>query len=142
MLAAGAAASMPAWAAMAVCLTIVGGGEYTGTGRMVGQVAVVTGAAQGIGRGCAVALARRGFAIALVDVRRAALAEAADAVRAIGAQALEIESDVASYAAAQRDAKDILAALGRVDVLVNNAESPNRRGCWRSAKPSSTTPSR
>jgi 3-oxoacyl-[acyl-carrier protein] reductase len=127
MLAVEAAASMPAWVATAVCLTIVGGG-YTETGWMVGQVAVVTGAAQGIGRGCAVALARRGFAVALVDVRRAELAEAADAVRAVGAQALEIESDVASYAAAQRDAKDILAALGRVDVLVNNAGISQPKG--------------
>lgn len=95
---------------------------------MPDKAAVVTGAAQGIGRGCALALARRGFAVALVDVRREALGDAAAAVQSLGAEALTVEGNVASYAAVERDAKSILGAFGRVDVLVNNAGISQPKG--------------
>jgi 3-oxoacyl-[acyl-carrier protein] reductase len=95
---------------------------------MENKAAVVTGAARGIGRACALALARLGFAVALVDVRQEILSTTAAEVEALGVRALPIESDVASYDAAQRDAKRILAAFGRVDVLVNNAGVSQPKG--------------
>ncbi len=95
---------------------------------MDNKSAVVTGAARGIGRACALALARRGFAVALVDTRQEMLSETAAAVEALGVRALPVESDVASYEAAQNDAKAILAAFGRVDVLVNNAGISQPKG--------------
>jgi 3-oxoacyl-[acyl-carrier protein] reductase len=95
---------------------------------MVDKAAVVTGAARGIGRACALALARRGFAVALVDTSHVLLAEAVSAVLALGIEALAVESDVASYDAAQRGASDILTVFGRVDVLVNNAGISQPKG--------------
>ncbi len=90
------------------------------------SVAIVTGAARGIGRATAIALARKGFAVALVDVL--ALAESAAAAGAAGAETLQLEADVADFAAAQRLARDVLGAWGRVDVLVNNAGVPQPKG--------------
>jgi 3-oxoacyl-[acyl-carrier protein] reductase len=95
---------------------------------MDNKSAVVTGAARGIGRACALALARRGFAVALVDVRQEMLSETAAAVQALGVRVLPVESDVASYGAAQYDGKRIHAAFGRVDVLVNNAGVSQPKG--------------
>jgi 3-oxoacyl-[acyl-carrier protein] reductase len=95
---------------------------------MVDKAAVVTGAARGIGRACALALAHRGFAVALVDVRNDILDESVAAVRALGVEALAVASDVASYDAAQRDGASILATFGRVDVLVNNAGISQPKG--------------
>jgi 3-oxoacyl-[acyl-carrier protein] reductase len=91
-------------------------------------VAVVTGAARGIGRATATALARKGFDVALVDLREAELEEAAAAVRTAGGQALELSGDVADHLATQRLAHAVLAIWGRVDVLVNNAGISQPKG--------------
>jgi 3-oxoacyl-[acyl-carrier protein] reductase len=93
-----------------------------------GRAAVVTGAARGIGRATAAALARKGFAVALVDVRARELSETAAVVRGAGAEALPVEGDVTDFAAAQRLAGDVLAAFGRIDVLVNNAGISQPKG--------------
>jgi 3-oxoacyl-[acyl-carrier protein] reductase len=92
------------------------------------KVAVVTGAARGIGRATAAALARAGFAVALVDVREALLQDAAKAITDAGGQALAIVGDVASHAETQRHAHAVLAIWGRVDVLVNNAGISQPKG--------------
>ncbi|MBS2964866.1 SDR family oxidoreductase [Actinocrinis puniceicyclus] len=82
-------------------------------------VAVVTGAAQGIGRRVAEVLAGRGYALALADLREPA--ETLGAVRERGARAFSLTGDVSSeqYAAALTDR--VLTEYGRVDTLVNNA---------------------
>jgi 3-oxoacyl-[acyl-carrier protein] reductase len=90
--------------------------------------AVVTGAARGIGRATATALAKRGFRVALVDVRGPELRETAALVRDAGAEALVLEGDVRSLATAERLAGDVLAAWARVDVLVNNAGISQPKG--------------
>ncbi|HEX5816031.1 MAG TPA: SDR family oxidoreductase [Methylomirabilota bacterium] len=91
-------------------------------------VAIVTGAARGIGRATAVALARSGFRLALVDVRAPELRETAGLVREAGREALALEGDVISFSATQRLAREVLAAWTRVDVLVNNAGISQPKG--------------
>jgi 3-oxoacyl-[acyl-carrier protein] reductase len=92
------------------------------------RVAVVTGAARGIGRATAVALARHDFRAALVDLRGPELRETAALVREVGTEALALEGDVRSLATAERLAGEVLAAWGRVDVLVNNAGISQPKG--------------
>ena len=92
------------------------------------RAAVVTGAARGIGRATAAALARHGFRVALVDVRGPELRETAALLREAGAEALVLEGDVRSLATAERLAGEVLAAWARVDVLVNNAGISQPKG--------------
>ena len=92
------------------------------------RVAIVTGAARGIGRATATALAKNGFAVGLVDVRVPELREAAASVRDAGTATLALEGDVTSLPTAQRLAADVLSAWGRVDVLVNNAGISQPKG--------------
>ena len=92
------------------------------------RAAVVTGAARGIGRATAAALAKNGFRVALVDVRGPELAETAALVREAGSEALALEGDVTSLATAQRQATAVLAAWSRLDVLVNNAGISQPKG--------------
>jgi NAD(P)-dependent dehydrogenase (short-subunit alcohol dehydrogenase family) len=82
------------------------------------RVAVVTGAAQGIGRAVARALALRGFAIALNDLRSPV--ETTTEVNAIS-QSLELIGDISSENAVADFGETVKARWGRVDVLVNNA---------------------
>jgi NAD(P)-dependent dehydrogenase (short-subunit alcohol dehydrogenase family) len=84
-----------------------------------GAVAVVTGAAQGIGRRVAEVLAARGYSLALADKREPA--DALESVLAQGASAFALTGDVSSEAYAAELTDRVLAEYGRVDVLVNNA---------------------
>ena len=86
-----------------------------------GRVAVVTGAASGIGRETALALARRGADLAICDVNEAGLEETAEQIRQIGRRVLQSRVDVSSAEQMGGFAERTLAELGRVDVLVNNA---------------------
>ena len=82
-------------------------------------VAVVTGAAQGIGREIAKGLAREGYSLVLVDLQDQQ--GVVDEVRALGATALAAACDVADEADIERLAEQAEGELGPVDVLVNNA---------------------
>jgi 2-hydroxycyclohexanecarboxyl-CoA dehydrogenase len=86
-----------------------------------GQVAIVTGGGQGIGRGIALALATEGANVAVFDVNRAAARETADAIGKGGRRALAIEVDVTDLDQVETATTDVLAAFARLDVLVNNA---------------------
>ncbi|HEX5997790.1 MAG TPA: SDR family NAD(P)-dependent oxidoreductase [Hyphomicrobiaceae bacterium] len=88
---------------------------------LAGRVAIVTGAAQGIGRACAVRLAQEGAKIALCDVNAEAGAKVVDAIVASGGHATFVRCDVASAAEVDSALTATLNTYGRVDVLVNNA---------------------
>ena len=83
------------------------------------KVAIVTGAAQGIGRRTAEVLGGAGYAVLLVDVQSCAATLAA--VRAVGAEAEEVLGDICDEALVARAVSTVLARWGRADVLVNNA---------------------
>jgi NAD(P)-dependent dehydrogenase (short-subunit alcohol dehydrogenase family) len=88
---------------------------------VAGQVAIVTGAGQGIGRAIALRLAEDGMHVVIAD-RQADLAEAVAAeARAGNRRALALAIDVASAADRQRMIDATLAEFGRLDALVNNA---------------------
>src|SRR5919205_463151 len=87
-----------------------------------GRVALVTGAASGIGRACAAELARGGADVALVDVAaEAQLAQAENLLKAAGARVLSFRADVAEHARAAQVVEEAVARLGRLDILVNAA---------------------
>ncbi|MHA7685108.1 1,6-dihydroxycyclohexa-2,4-diene-1-carboxylate dehydrogenase [Cupriavidus sp. PET2-C1] len=87
--------------------------------RFSGKIAVVTGAAQGIGRGVALAAAAEGAGLVLVD-RSALVHEVAAQILANGGQVLAVEADLETYAGACLMTSAALEAHGRIDVLVNN----------------------
>jgi len=86
-----------------------------------GQVALVTGASQGLGRSIAEALAANGAAVALVARSVDKLAEVAGVIRAAGGTAEEFPCDVSKGEEIQRVVEAVVAKLGRLDILVNNA---------------------
>jgi 3-oxoacyl-[acyl-carrier protein] reductase len=92
------------------------------------RVAVVTGGARGIGRGCVHALAERGLDIVIVDLLRPEMERTKGEVEAIGRAAMIEEADVADHARAREIAAAVKARFGRCDVLVNNAGRGNPTG--------------
>src|SRR5271169_6787112 len=85
------------------------------------SVAIVTGASQGIGRSTAIRLARDFSALVLVARDRANLEGTAEAVKAAGAKALVIDSDLSQPEAAKSVVDQALAAFDRIDALLNIA---------------------
>ena len=85
------------------------------------SVTIVTGASQGIGRSTAIRLACDFSALVLVARDRANLEGTAEAVKAAGAKALVIDSDLSQPEAAKSVVDQALASFGRVDALLNIA---------------------
>ena len=89
---------------------------------MSGRVALVTGGTRGIGLGCAEALAREGWDLAVCGVRDAAQASPAlEKLRALGAAVLYVQADIGEDDAADRLLSAVRERFGRLDALVNNA---------------------
>jgi len=86
-----------------------------------GRTAIVTGAAQGIGRAIAEALAQAGADIAVADLDPSRSAETVAAVENIGRKALNLKVNVADAGETKSMVEQVLKAWGKVDILVNNA---------------------
>ncbi len=84
-------------------------------------MALVTGASQGIGRACAVTLAKAGATVALAARNEEKLAEAVAQIEAEGGKAAAFALDVTSEDAIKSTVKQISAQFGKIDILVNNA---------------------
>lgn len=90
-------------------------------GRVAGKVAVITGAASGLGAESARRLAREGAAVVLTDLAADAGQDLAEAIAGTGAKAVFIAHDVTDEAGWASVAKTALDRFGRIDVLVNSA---------------------
>ena len=90
--------------------------------RLDGRVALVTGAASGLGAAIAVALAEAGAQVAVHGNRRAAL----DTAISIGASAAAFQADLGDTAGAEKLFAEVKQRFGRVDILVNNAGTIHR----------------
>ena len=89
--------------------------------RLAGRTAVITGAANGIGRAIAVSLARRGCHLALADIDEAGMAGTAELIQESGVRVSRHRLDVADRVAVAEFPDIVAAEHGGVDVLVNNA---------------------
>lgn len=90
--------------------------------KLAGKVAIVTGAAHGIGRGIAEAFALEGADVAIADVATAEQAQPVlDAIRQSGRKALFVRTDVADEQQVRAMVDSVLETFGHVDILVNNA---------------------
>jgi len=86
-----------------------------------GKVAVITGAASGIGLGCARTFARAGMKVALCDLRADVLEHAVANVRALGAEAIGIPTDVSKRESIEHAASEVVKAFGKIHLAMNNA---------------------
>ena len=88
---------------------------------LAGHVALVTGASQGIGRACAIALAQDGASVALAARNEEKLKQVADEISAAGGKAESFRMDVGSEDDVKSAIKKAIDSFGKVDILVNNA---------------------
>jgi NAD(P)-dependent dehydrogenase (short-subunit alcohol dehydrogenase family) len=89
--------------------------------RFAEKVAIVTGAGGGIGEAYARALAAEGALIAVADINESAAESVAASIRATGATAIAVPTDVSDPSSTQRMAATVSGELGGIDLLVNNA---------------------
>ena len=89
--------------------------------NLQGRIALVSGASQGIGRACALELARAGATVALAARNEAKLAEVVSEIETAGGQAAAFTLDVASEESVKAGARAVLDRFGKVEILVNNA---------------------
>ena len=89
--------------------------------RLQGKVAVVTGGAQGLGRAITLGMAREGAKVVVADLQADKAESVAKEARALGAEALALEVNVASEPSVQRLAEETFKRFGAVDILVNDA---------------------
>ncbi|BFN29073.1 2,5-dichloro-2,5-cyclohexadiene-1,4-diol dehydrogenase [Pseudomonas sp. SCT] len=86
-----------------------------------GQVALVTGAAAGIGRATAQAFAEQGLKVVLADIDEAGIRDGAESIRAAGGEAFAVRCDVTRDAEVKALIEQVLAQFGRLDYAFNNA---------------------
>ena len=89
--------------------------------QLQGRVALVTGASQGIGRACALALAAAGANVACAARNTEKLEQVVAEIKAAGGSASSVRMDVGSEEEIKAGVKSVIAETGKVDILVNNA---------------------
>lgn len=89
--------------------------------RLQGKVALVTGAARGIGRGIALRFAKEGAAVGVVDLDEAQCQAVVDEITAAGGAGLALGADIREEAQVERAAARLRERFGTINVLVNNA---------------------
>lgn len=89
--------------------------------RLDGKVAIVTGAASGIGRRIAETYARNGAAVAIADLNGGGAQAVADAINGSGGKAMALAMDVTDEHAVDAGIDEVVRQLGHVDILVSNA---------------------
>jgi 3-hydroxybutyrate dehydrogenase len=94
---------------------------------LTGQVAVVTGAAQGLGYAVAKAYAKAGMKVAIIDVKADALQKVSDEIKASGGECFVISADLSDINETQHAASEVLGKYGIPRVLVHNAAILNPR---------------
>src|SRR5260370_15079959 len=92
------------------------------------KTAIVTGGARGIGRGCALELAARGYDIALVDLLDCEMARTKGEIEAAGRKALTYKADVSVFTRAHEVVTDVAKQWGHIDFLLNDAGASNAKG--------------
>lgn len=91
-------------------------------GLLSGKVALITGGSRGIGKAIVMGYAEQGADIAFTFRSAAEQAEeVATAARAKGVNVMTIQSDAADFSAAEKVVADVIAAYGKIDILINNA---------------------
>ncbi|MFT4518278.1 MAG: NAD(P)-dependent dehydrogenase (short-subunit alcohol dehydrogenase family) [Halioglobus sp.] len=88
-------------------------------GQLDDKVAIVTGAARGLGRAYAEAMAAEGASLLVSDVN--SCDETVAAIEAAGGKVVSVETDITDMASCQRMAAETVSAFGKIDILVNNA---------------------
>ena len=91
------------------------------TGRLAGRVAVITGAARGIGYQIAARLGREGMRVVIADIDGAKLAQAEHELHSRRVEAVAVPVDVSDFADIDRLPRVALSAFGRIDVVCRNA---------------------
>src|SRR5687767_6403647 len=89
--------------------------------KLQDRVAIITGAAQGIGQAIAQGLAREGAAVVIADLQEAKAQETAASINEAGGRALAVKVDVLHLPDLSAMVEQTLAHFGQVDILVNNA---------------------
>ena len=102
--------------------------------NFTGKVAVITGGGSGIGKALAMAAAKRGMKLALLDIQSDALAQSVDELRQMGVEAMGSMADVSDAAAMQTVADQIETHYGAIHMVFNNAGVTSSGPVWESTE--------